>query len=146
MYDGDNFAVPFLPFWSGCKTCEWVVCYSRWAGRFPKLPGTDISGSSGERWWATSVCEHLFIHPSFLASNLTEGMQYGLVECNFFPELTSVMCDNSSDPVMYDRTTWRCVYSSFQVPQKDLGSCGCGNSVYQALPLKLTTTCEVRFT
>ena len=91
-----------------------------------------------------SICSS--IHQSFLASNLTEGMQYGLVEHNFFPELTSVMCGNSSDPVMYDCTTQRCVYSSFQVPQKDLGSRACGNSVYQALPLKLTTTCEVRFT
>ena len=47
--------------------------------------GTDISGSSGERRWAASVCQHLFIlqHRSWL-SDLTEGVQYGLVDATSF--------------------------------------------------------------
>ena len=50
-----------------------------------------------------------FVHPSapFLASDLTEGLQYCLVERSFVPEFTAITYDDSRDPMIYDRATRR---------------------------------------
>ena len=63
-------------------------------------------------------CQHLciFQHHSWL-SNLNEGVQYGLVERSFFPELTAITCDDSCDPVIYDRATQMCTVVS-KFPRK----------------------------
>jgi len=47
---------------------------------------------------------------------------------------------------MYGRGTWNIVYSSCQVPQKNLGSCTCTHSGYQALVSDFTEHLGTRLT
>ena len=53
--NNDNLVVPSaFPKWMQdiLADCQ----YSRWAGRSPKSPGTDISGNSDGRQWAAMLC------------------------------------------------------------------------------------------
>ena len=67
-----------------------------------------------------SICSSFSTIPGFLTLPRACNTAW-LMNATSFPELTTFMCDDSSDPVIHDRATRRCVYSSFQVPQEKPG-------------------------
>ena len=66
-------------------------------------------------------CQHIPVEAAGIRPSLTLPRTYNKAWLNvaFFPELTAITCDGSSDTIIQHGY----VYSSFQVPWKNLGSC-----------------------
>ena len=73
----------------------------------------------------TMGCQCMSVEAAGIRPSLTLPRTYNKAWLNaaFFLELTARSCDGSSDTIMQHGD----VYSSFQVPWKNLGSCTCAN-------------------